>query len=538
MLLFSLTLLLIVLMVCLTLSIATKAKEKMELQVIADTAAYSNAIVTARVFNEIALMNRAQTAQMVSMAGVQSLINWSSFHRAQIEGVRQSYGMARLPYIPLLFCCNPKSGCFSYCRCAIRALNAISRSRSCMQREQRRISSFWNQAEQGAADQTRLLQGLASAFVGYELNEYRKLSRKINNQRLAGNIVRQAARGTPYAHELSAPASADDENNDEISLLGGAVLPLALLGRDHHISAAMGSRGFTFTTTRGTGGMMITSRLSQLVNTCGQDDTTYATDSGEAYWGRDESLGRYRNVSGMYSWAVDRGFNVTFFNRGTAPCPTTSVGFASVRSTLRSTDSNDNSDAHRWSPRSGTLDSEPATRRHDLLACIGTDCPGMWPLFMDYNQIRGMMRGDNFGQPRNFATIQRDYSRRSGSPDPWNLLFRFRYTPAGESFDGRGIRMQSANGRGIDISKQTAVSTGIAYYHRGTDGMGSHWREPPNFLNPFWRATLVSSAVEGDTMLHDSGRDNDIRGPLRDANVPWAADAHRALERARFQGWQ
>ncbi|MBX5480572.1 MAG: hypothetical protein IRZ16_01805 [Myxococcaceae bacterium] len=288
--------------------------------------------------------------------------------------------------------------------------------------------------------------------------------------------------------------------------------------------------------------MVITSRLQELLGECGPGDFTFATDTGEGYFGKNANYGFYQNVSGKFSWAVDRGSNFTIFMRGQPPCPPVMPMARGVSSTLRSTDSNDDTDQHQWSPRSGVTDNEPPNRRHDLLACVGVDCPGMWPMFVDYNGIRVVLADDNYGQPRLFATLQRDYARRGRSPDPWNLLFRFRFRPTGpgEQYDPRGIVLRSANGGGLDISKQTAVSTAITYYHRGSDvGLfGAHWREPPNFLNPFWRATLVPSTVEGSSMMYEGGGDDDIRKVLQGANVGWAAEAHEALARAGFQGWQ
>src|SRR6185436_13850654 len=60
--LFSLTCLLIALMVLVTLSLGAKVRDRMDLQTVADAAAYSNAIATARTLNSIAVMNRVQVA--------------------------------------------------------------------------------------------------------------------------------------------------------------------------------------------------------------------------------------------------------------------------------------------------------------------------------------------------------------------------------------------------------------------------------------------------------------------------------------------
>ena len=55
---------LLVLMVCMTLSFGTKAKAKMELQVVADQAAYSTSVATARTYNLISMTNRVMIANM------------------------------------------------------------------------------------------------------------------------------------------------------------------------------------------------------------------------------------------------------------------------------------------------------------------------------------------------------------------------------------------------------------------------------------------------------------------------------------------
>lgn len=79
--------------------------------------------------------------------------------------------------------------------------------------------------------------------------------------------------------------------------------------------------------------------------------------------------------------------------------------------------------------------------------CYGRNrmgCPSVWPMFVDYNGVKVMDKDDNWGQPKNFAVIQRDYAVRGTQADPWNLLFRFRFggrtagsTTAGSSWGRR-----------------------------------------------------------------------------------------------------
>ena len=64
--LFALFMLILVLAAIATLSLAHLTQQKMELQVAADTAAYSEAVATARTYNSVALINRAQTATVVN----------------------------------------------------------------------------------------------------------------------------------------------------------------------------------------------------------------------------------------------------------------------------------------------------------------------------------------------------------------------------------------------------------------------------------------------------------------------------------------
>jgi hypothetical protein len=93
------------------------------------------------------------------------------------------------------------------------------------------------------------------------------------------------------------------------------------------------------------------------------------------------------------------------------------------------------------------------------------------------------------------SVIQRDYSVRAATGgDPWNLPFFYSQsgTGAGQKFQVNGLALSD----GTPINKQTAIGTAITYYHRGGNPGSSHWQEPPNFLNPYWRATLVAEDTD------------------------------------------
>src|SRR5438093_497808 len=73
MLLLVLTMFLLALMVCMTLSFGTKIKEKMETQAVADASAYTNAVITARSFNAVSLTMNAGLEALAFQGAVDSL---------------------------------------------------------------------------------------------------------------------------------------------------------------------------------------------------------------------------------------------------------------------------------------------------------------------------------------------------------------------------------------------------------------------------------------------------------------------------------
>jgi hypothetical protein len=257
---------------------------------------------------------------------------------------------------------------------------------------------------------------------------------------------------------------------------------------DHFISAAIGSRGHSFVTKREGGASLIRKKLIQAMPS---NELVSVTDEGSGYFA--SSMAHTAKVSGREAWADDHGQVTVVFRRARSPCPTFPPAMEKAEAHVKSTHLYDSSDEHQWTSRrigDWDWDKDPSARRlkHTMGRC--TACPGMWPPHMDYNSKEVANAGDLYRQPKNYAVLQRDYRMRPA--DPWNLFFRFRFSSAsaGTSFDNRGLQLSD----GTDISRAVALSTGIAYYHRV--GEPGRWREPPNFLNPFWRATLVGADVD------------------------------------------
>jgi hypothetical protein len=86
--------------------------------------------------------------------------------------------------------------------------------------------------------------------------------------------------------------------------------------------------------------------------------------------------------------------------------------------------------------------------------------------------------GGAWGQPKLPVLISQSTSTMA---DPFNLTVGLRFTQSGSRFD-----MKEAASDALVSS-----AAGMAYYHRR-----GHLGEPPNLLNPFWRATLAPMEID------------------------------------------
>lgn len=491
--LFSLTLLLLTLMVLMTLGFGMRAKERVEIQMAADAAAYSQAVSVARTFNAIAVMNRAQIAHMVAMAGTQSLISYSG----------QQYAVAQ------------ENGC------------AIP-------------DAAFSAADDAAGTQTRILQGAASDLFQAELALYGTLlSEHLMDQKLADRIVQATGsdlRALPGGAakslmEVSGGSGGVDSYDDLMTQertgtvpdTAGAVLPTGGNQGRATLNATMGSLGWTWVHNRpggsagfGTGG----------ASGAGAGGFTHYADVSSM----DPST--YDTISGRNSWAHDHGATRTF----TCPVngqPVTGVGEGSW---VMSDEEQTPQDQHVYSahpaPGQGIEGTDRVDERHTLGAC--NVCPGIWPYSVGFNV--GLLQGGNpgrndYGQPKLYAVVSRDYAgpARRARPDPWNLYFQFDFAGVKTDFDNSSpLGRIQPTGREDVQRNQVALSAGLAYYHRPRPaGDGGGWREPPNFLNPFWRATLASA--EGAT-------DDSPAASLSAAGFTEHAAALRQLDAAGFRG--
>jgi hypothetical protein len=491
--LFALTLLLLTLLVLMTLGFGMRAKERVEIQMAADAAAYSQAVATARTFNGIAVMNRAQVAHMVAMAGTQALIS----HGSQVYAAHNA-------------------------RCPGDIL-----------------PNEWYAADMAAGEQVRGLQGRAGALfrAGYSL--YRTLlTEHVVGQNLAARIAQAAnpeLQATPEGAAKSFSELHGDnpvlEYDEMVALVranalpcvagGGAVCPSLSGNSAVALNATMGSLGWTWVHNRPGGSASFGTGINGMGTAFRHYASVSAMDSA-----------RYGTVSGRNSWGHDHARSVVPTRCRSQPQAPVAVTDAWVMSDEEQTQEDQHVYGARAPPGQEPEDGEPTYELHTLGEC--GRCPGIWPSAMAYN-VNELRRGadNDYGQPKLYAVLHRDYAsaQRRRQPDPWNLFFRFRIFEGQQhtEFDNASpLGRILPTGREDVQRNQVALAAGITYYHRPRPAsQGGGWREPPNFINPFWRATLVSAEGAVDDQPVES---------LRDAGFTGHAEALRRLRAEGYRG--
>jgi len=531
----ALTMMLIALMVCLTLGIGMKVREKAETQTLADTAAYSGAVLTARTFNSIALLNRVEVAQMVSLIATQSLVSYGSYYRAMVWGAREQFQKAHdvpgvCPNADACLWCTRWEQLIAAADGEINRLNnpANAQHWDAMDADaHRRIGRVLGQGGGTHAAQEALYDDLMqSQLVGLGLPP------------LANAIVQRVDQASGERQgELTAPATVNVVNQRELG-----VSPLCLPGdpqlvcrggpSEISIQATMGTRWYAFErsarnlsqTLEDT--LMLRMGLNSLI---GEGARVDQFDGNTRYVSRKDPHGAPGGM-GVVAEATEGRMRLMVMATGCGP---QTLGPDEVTAWVYSTSYLNANDGHYFTypgRGGGTISiSEPQGTHQLSSSCDPPIAPcGIWPGFMDMNPGHadpGQEFVDLYGQPKVTYAVQRDYARRPTEADPWNLLYNISIRPSWqEQFDNKGIR----TARGLDISMQTALATGLVYYHRQR-----HWQEPPNFWNPYWRATLVSGAIDNDGNPTRGGTDLQ-----RAVGNGFAQQVITQLDQQGFKGWQ
>ena len=489
--LFAFTLLLLVLMVVFTLCLGMKVKEKIELQTLADSGAYSNAVATARTYNSLAVINRTEVALNVASIGGESLISWTTMVRAGAGETRLLLGDLQA---------NGPAGCQSA---------QLSLDIAALLAQENAALATWDALDTAAGAAVRGVNSMEAAIqgtgtvVGADPTNGSYAPRNQKHERLVAGLggaprlidrIISGANLGVFGLGIRASQVTNAINAREIDR-GGTVgatcddwLPSCQRSSMNQWELAMGSRGESFVTGRGVSAP-IQRKLNALLQAAGVAPRVTATVGpivGSAYWWNVPATIHGADVEGSDRHADDHAD--AFQVRANYPgCRQLRVGRAWDE--LHSANLA-RVDLHRWSG-GADADSGSVTGRHTLISPIGN---GNWPLTTDYNLAKLSNAGDLFGQPKNYVLVERDLGQRL--EDPWQLKLTAKLsTGPASQFDAQNVRQLAA---GALISKDAALAAGMAYYHRNGD-----WQEGPNLLNPFWRATLVPMDIDKENAPND-----------------------------------
>ncbi len=514
--LMALTMLLVTLMVLLTLGISTRIKEKMEVQQVADAAAYSSAVATSRAMNSMALLNRVHISNMVALAANQSLISWAGLYYGVVnqfdEGINDTKCI---------------SGAAQWCP-AVCGVYQLLKTASNL--EKARVDAIWDGLDKAAAFQS-------SSWQRGVMDEQETIKNSLINKFLSSGtdglvqrIVNEASNGDP--HNEWTPALSTSVFKPDASGGQGSVFRRTT-SKEFAVEATHGSRGDEFVTSRKDGGLGgYLTGIYAVAFPSGLSDV-----EGEGWFGDEPS-------SGEGTYGTKYGFNPRSANARDEisasityiipPCVALRVNADAPAWVFSDDESISTNDEHEFSGGAGA-DSETAQKRHTMGEC--KSCPGIWVSFLDLDLDR-VTNAEQFlySQPKAIVGIRRDYGERARA-EPWALKFDLQMTGEG-SFDNTGTEAKGSSGSTSNISAQLGTATAVSYYHRPGNG-GRRWKEPPNLFNPFWRATLVTPAVDTDSRPN-SGSTSRLQNTLGALGSDGALgrEAVDALYRAGFKGWQ
>ena len=497
---FAMFLLVLVLLVMATMSLSHLTHQKMEMQVASDTAAYSQAVATARSFNSVALLNRAQLATMVALTGVDSAVSFAGTYRAALNATWYGYvnefdqeycagSLTGPTSFPRMLCESSTTYNIGNCTRARHGEDSVTRlmcfGDTCkvnlaifgwggppgppdstgrpsagtdsnarlplIRVEFERVKSVWQALDDAAGMQARSVQSEASAYSGLQATALAEGQAKLLpfTQRSLG--VTGATLNGPSL------AVANREFNDGH---GAGII-------DNGIDAAMGSRAHTFITRRVDGQRAIQAQLRRVLGPSGgANEVNVMAMKGNGYFATSKIHGA-RPATSYAAWG-DEESRVTVNYAGPDAAlglPGTISGNLRFEGWVGSTDRQNTTDQHNWCPEDFEPDADPPDERHTMLPhgvppgalfdpCAASSC--IWPGFSDTNAGLIADASDVFGQPKLFASATKDLSAQN---DPWNmfLTFKFKAAAGNKCFNCFG-HAKGLTGNKINASQKASAS--------------------------------------------------------------------------------
>jgi hypothetical protein len=445
--LLGLTLLLLALAAFFTIGLGVRIKERLELQTLADTAAYDNAVATARTFNSIAVVNRTEWSLLVAQSAAQSYLSWSTAYLAALDGVGDAM--------------SGNAGCGG-----VRALVASERERV----EQ----VFLAQEPRAFAELLRLADAQEKLLRDDARLDYRHLEELVGKEKVAEAVIDAAAGASPWRVKPERARRRFNTGQLDPDCMHGVACDIAAQDFEqyrrnwtimrHQHELFMGTRGDPFTVGRRGGDVLAALSWQQDMGSSYRSSVLFIHSADFALGPGNAVYPRMMPDSAM---SDDHGRLVVDAPLCFAAGPREiRIGVELKNGAVAG------ENVHTWTAGGVTRHCPLEHDRSHTLPDLGQQ--KAWPLIIDLNDHHGDAEGLIDEQPTNRVELSRDYAE--GPADPWDLRF------------GWGGRRYDSTAKG---TAQRAVARGLAYYHRGGD-----WEETANLVNPFWQATLISNRWE------------------------------------------
>ncbi len=491
---------LVALMMLITLNVGKAVYEKIRIQQLADSEAFSTATLEARSFNFFAYTNRANIAGLVAAASAHGYMSLASTVPGMFKAA--AGGFFIMAGIEFALCC----AC-PYCSCVQHCIHGI--------RDLLTAFDYLDRGDELADD----VQDLDKAFIDVmKALDLHVKAIAAQQQAMRGWVELVMLTPNKVANDLKDKYSEGSDNLMHIGLLNAYQYNKVFDTEEKHrkwlgTEISNGTRHTDFVTDRNLMTVYLgvfPTTLKELMYDIPRRYTNGFTmivwHEGESRTVKDGTGVRDKIASGSHgpdgkaSAGADEGYLIT-----QAYC---AVGFGEYDARVGTDHDSGEHKCHADWISYDCCDDE--SKHEDAFKCLGDGGLLIHNCFMVFNSDPD--ESNDFGQPRVYAALDSDLrrTRGQGGKIAWEVTdndsgtvsmdFGDVHNKVQQEMGGPGRKVQiSANpdaawgpeGDSESLGKGVAASKALAYYHHPewSDNQ-SGWKEAPNFFNPYWKAKL------------------------------------------------
>lgn len=505
--------LLVAVSVMLTFAIGHRTREKIKLQAIADSSAYSLAVAEARTFNYNAWANRAHISHDVSILSIHAHTSYLSWYDDLLRAQGTAHYIAGGTLAAWCAVCFWSGACCQSCTNSWRAFQVGRLYRNTIHNKfhQKWVDSdqykraLWmgSKGHMGLISTIGASQQAMLADVKYRLGGNQSLAKSIAD--VVDDKV-EAPAGLAGARNISNLSAAvgwhPDRWEDTLEITAGTRYPSWIVSRG--FVYASGHWWEAYSQAMQKAGPCIIVPLppqnSGNAKILGAEPSSYSGVRTAVRKSGDNRTGWTGfSAGGTHAFgAYDEG---TAFSLWICDCP----GFGAMTA-KGAAYSDPNEQAHKDGFYTVHGSRRAEARLFGLGGCDNKGNCGVYQGHMRYKLSTEAKNGDNFlwNQPHTIAFVTKEPNKQK---QVWDFNFNSELPVP--------VTFTTTRSEGDQGTPMAAIAGGLAYYHKpnqGPNGTGRNsdgWNEPPSLWNPFWRAKLHPlrpSDARQSLMSHPSGR--------------------------------